>query len=107
MMLNYLVAMEKETILKPKITAILTSYLFLQLRVAFLNSSFKSLSSQFLCSGGFLERFFVLGRLLRQRCDGPFKIINLHLLFSYGPLKSLKNHKYMVYHYMFLQEQLI
>lgn len=73
-----------------KIRAILTSYLFPQLCITFLNSSFEPLSSQFLCSGGFLQRFFVLCCLLSQRGDGAFQIINLHLLLSQGSLHSLE-----------------
>lgn len=70
------------------ITAIFTSYLFLQLLIAFLNRGFKPLSSQFLCSAGFLERFFVLCCL--QRGDAAFQIINLHLLLGQGSLQSLE-----------------
>lgn len=66
--------------------AVLTSYLLLQLLIAFLNCSFKPLSSQFLRSAGFLERFFVLCCLLLQRGNAAFQIIDLHLLLHQGSL---------------------
>ena len=71
--------------------AVFTSYLFLQLLVAFLDGSFKPLSSHFPCLAGFPETFCgVLCCLLGQRRDTAFQIVNLHPFLGQSTLQSLE-----------------